>query len=212
MTCAYDKTYIEKARVALGRMLDVAVNGLGFELDEFFGMFIGSGLAARFGKGDPSLTVGKSGAELAYAVLEESGVAADRASLQWEFSRSPEYWTGWALAYYQWQSGLTFAEIASVAKPSVVRGMYPAFHEMDTRQFVDRMNELYREARPSTPLQRRRQEAGLSQRQLAELSGVPVRSIQQYEQRQKSLERAAYDTVVRLAQALCCEPSLLLEV
>lgn len=211
MTCAYDRSYLEKARVALGRMLDVATNSLGFGIDEFFGMFVGSGLAARFGKGDPGLTVGKSGVELAYAVLEESGLDVSRVAARWELSRSPEYWTGWAIAYYQWCSGLPFAEIASVVSLSAVREMYPAFHEMDIRQFVDRMNELYREARPVAPLQRIRLEAGLSQRDLAELSGVPVRSIQQYEQRQKSLDRAACDTVVRLAQALCCESSQLLE-
>lgn len=206
MTCAYDKAYLEKARSALGRMLDVGVNEFGYELGEFFDLFVGSGLAERFGKGDPALTVGKSGAELAYAVLQASGVPIERMPVRYEASRSPEYWVGWALAYYQWKVGLPFAEIAAAVSLDSVREMYPAFHEMDIRQFADRMDELYREARPSTSLQRRRMDAGLSQRQLAALSGVPVRSIQQYEQRQKALGRAAFSTVEALAQALCCGP------
>lgn len=212
MTCAYDKAYLEKARAALGRMLDVAVNGMGYEIDAFFGMFIGSGLAARFEHGDPSLTVGKSGAELAYAVLETSGLKTERKPMRYELSRSAEYWAGWALAYYQWHSGLGFSEIASSISLSSICGMYLTFHEMDIRQFVDHMDELYRKANPAVPLQKYRLAGGFSQRQLAELSGVPVRSIQQYEQRQKSLDRAAYSTVANLARALCCEPSQLLGI
>lgn len=204
MTCAYDKSYLERARTTLGRMLDFAVNEMEYDLNHFFDLFIGSGLAQRFGSGDPALTVGKSGVELAYAVLEASGLENKRLPVRYAAGRSPEYWTGWALAYYQWRTALSFAEIAHTVKPSEVREMYPAFHEMDVRQFADRMDELYHEARPSTALQRRRMEAGLSQRQLAEQAGVPVRSIQQYEQRQKSIRRAAFNTVEALARALCC--------
>ncbi len=37
-----------------------------------------------------------------------------------------------------------------------------------------------------------------------ERSGVAVRSIQQYEQRQKDINRASFSTVVALAAALHC--------
>ena len=50
------------------------------------------------------------------------------------------------------------------------------------------------------------EQAGLSQRDLAEISGVPVRTIQQYEQQQKDIRKAAYETVCRLADALHCAP------
>ncbi len=82
---------------------------------------------------------------------------------------------------------------------------------MDIRQFVDRMNELYNTARPETNLKLRRQNTGLTQRELAELAGVPVRTIQQYEQRQKNINKAQAEYLVTLAQALYCEVTDLLE-
>ena len=74
MMCAYDKIYLEKARNALGRMLDIAVYYMHYDIDDFFDMFIASGMARRFEKGDVSLIVGRSGAEMTYEVMDKSGV------------------------------------------------------------------------------------------------------------------------------------------
>ena len=82
---------------------------------------------------------------------------------------------------------------------------------MDIRQFVDKMNELYKAAKPETNLKLLRQKAGLSQRELAELSGVPVRTIQQYEQRQKNINKAQAEYLVMLSQTLCCDIGNLIE-
>lgn len=58
----------------------------------------------------------------------------------------------------------------------------------------------------------RRMAAKLSQAQLAVISGVPVRSIQQYEQRRKDLNKAAAETVAALGPgALFCSVEDLLE-
>ena len=46
---------------------------------------------------------------------------------------------------------------------------------------------------------------------VAVISGVPVRSIQQYEQRRKDLNKAAAETVAALARALFCSVEDLLE-
>ena len=40
MIRAYDKIYLEKARTALGRMLDFAVYDLKYDINVFFRMFI----------------------------------------------------------------------------------------------------------------------------------------------------------------------------
>lgn len=82
---------------------------------------------------------------------------------------------------------------------------------MDVRQFCDKMNELYRRANPETKLKLLRKSAGLSQRELAERSGVPLRTIQQYEQRQKSINKAQVEYLVMLAKVLCCDVDELLE-
>ena len=83
------------------------------------------------------------------------------------YDRSPEYWTGWALAYYQWLTGLRFAEIEQAVSITEVRLLYTPYHEMDVRQFADKMNELYRAAKPETNLKAMRTLAGLSQSELA---------------------------------------------
>ena len=100
MIHAYDKVYLDKARTALGRMLDFAVYDLKYDIADFFDLFISSGVAEKFEQGDFSLLVGMSGVELAYRVLELSGVEQERIHPQYTMDRSEEYWTGWALAYY----------------------------------------------------------------------------------------------------------------
>ena len=43
-------------------------------------------------------------------------------------------------------------------------------------------------------------------------TGIPVKTIQQYEQRRKDINKAQVEYVVRLSKALCCEPQDILEV
>lgn len=208
MIHAYDKVYLEKARVSLGRMLDFAVYELGYDITCFFGMFIGSGIAKEFGKGDFNFLVGKSGVELAYEVLECIGKSENRIKPRYAVERSEEYWTGWALAYYQWETSLSFEEIIRYVPVTDIQALYSPYHEMDIRQFVNKMNELYRAAKIETNLKLYRQLAGLSQK---ELSSVSYRTIQQYEQWQKDINKARVGTLVMLARVLCCEVEDLIE-
>ena len=130
--------------------------------------FLASGIADRFGRGDFTVIVGQSGVELAYDVLEQSGISRKRIKPNYPVDRSVEYWTGWALAYYQWETGLSFEEIHAYIPIRQVSALYHPFHEMDIRQFCDRMNELYRIAKPDTNLKLRRQKAKLTQKELAD--------------------------------------------
>ena len=211
MIHAYDKLYLSKAQAVLARMLDIGVNELNYSLKGFFSLFIKTGLADRFGAGDYTLLVGMSGVELAYTVLESSGKQIRRKSPRYDSERSVEYWTGWVLAYYQWETALRFSEIIRAVPIERIASLYSPYHEMDIRQFCDRMNELYRKANQDTNLKRLRKSAGMSQSILAEISGVPLRTIQQYEQRRKNINKAQAEYLVMLAQALCCRVEDLLE-
>lgn len=73
------------------------------------------------------------------------------------------------------------------------------------------MNELYRAAKPDTNLKLHRLKADLTQKELADASGVPLRTIQQYEQRQKNINKAQAEYLVMLARALCCDVEDILE-
>ena len=211
MIHAYDKVYLEKARTNLGRMLDFAVYDLGYDISKFMDLFLASRLASRFEKGDFTVTVGMSGVELAYRVLEMTGLPFQRQIPRYTADRSREYWAGWALAYYQWETALSFSEIISHIPMDTVVSLYTPYHEMDIRQFCDRMNRLYRTAKPGTNLKALRQKAGLSQRELAEMSGIPLRTVQQYEQRRKSINKAQAEYLIVLAQVLCCNVDDLIE-
>ena len=61
-----------------------------------------------------------------------------------------------------------------------------------------------------TPLKKMRIKNGLSQSGLAKASGVPLRTIQQYEQRQKDLAKARAEYLIALSRALNCDPSRLI--
>ena len=211
MICAYDKVYLDKARTALGRMLDFAVYDLAYDIAVFFDLFIKSKVASRFESGDFTLLAGMSGIELAYVVLEQSNIECERIKPNYTVGRSVDYWIGWALAYYQWATAMSFAEIVKHVPIKDIRALYWPYHEMDIRQFVDKVNAMYKAAKPETNLKLLRQKAGLSQRELAELAGVPLRTIQQYEQRQKSINKAMAERLIMLAKVLCCEVEDLIE-
>lgn len=211
MICAYDRVYLEGARRNLARMLDFAVYDLNYSLREFYEWFLSSGIAERFGEGDFTLLAGMSGVELAYEVLDQIQVKYQRKKPVYSMNRSEEYWTGWALAYYQWETSISFREIEQYIPITEVRELYAPYHEMDIRQFSDKMNEIYAEAKKGTSLQVLRKYAGMSQRELSELSGVPLRTIQQYEQRQKNINKAQVEYLVKLSKTLCCEITDLME-
>ncbi len=90
--------------------------------------------------------------------------------------------------------------------------MYSVYHEMDIMKFVERINELWDEYYKETNLKRIRKLAGLSQSELAELSGVPLRQIQLFEQRQRDINKTNAIDVVRLCRVLCCKMEDLLQI
>ncbi|MBQ1292020.1 MAG: helix-turn-helix transcriptional regulator [Lachnospiraceae bacterium] len=213
MMTAYDESYIETAQRTLAQMMHFAVYDLEMSYDDYMYLFLVSGVADQFGCGNPKYIAGMSGTELAREVMSRvssSEITAEPSSYD---SRSDAYWTGHVLAYYQWRSAESFRVIISGIPASAVAGMYRKYHEMDIRQSVDEIDRMRRMAayQKMVGLQAVRRAAGLSQRQLAEQSGVPLRSIQQYEQRQKDLSKASFRTVLDLARVLKCAPERLIQ-
>ena len=212
MIHAYNKLYLEHARNNFATMLDFAVNELQQDITKFIAYFSVSGLAALFELGDPNTTVGKSGIELAYETLETCGLTVKRITPRFRPDRSKEYWAGWALAYYQWKTSLSFSSITKYIPITDIVDMYTPYHEMDIEQFVDKMTELFYKAKPETNLKIIRERAGFTQKRLAEESGVPIRTLQQYEQRQKNINKAQAEYIFKLAAVLKCKPIELIEL
>ena len=90
--------------------------------------------------------------------------------------------------------------------------MYNVYHEMDITHFVDTMNELWDQYYKETNLKRIRKISGLSQKELAELSGVPLRQIQLFEQRQRDINHTRAIDVVKMSRVLGCKVEDLLQI
>ena len=100
---AYDRTLLSKARTSLAWMFDYGVNSYGMKLEDFYHLFVTSELSRLFECGDSSVVAGMSGVELAFQLILEQDAEAILVEPEYSINRSPEYWLGWAIAYYQWQ-------------------------------------------------------------------------------------------------------------
>ena len=142
MTPAYSKLYLEDARLALGSMLESAVYLFGIELGKFWSLFLASHVSDDFGHGLSGTVSGRSGWELAAEILDDAHVTFKREKPTGVIGRSREFWAGWALAQYQWRSGLSFRAIEEFAPLKDILLMYSPYHEMGIDQFFDALDGL----------------------------------------------------------------------
>lgn len=208
MIHAYDKNYLPRAQTLMGVMFHVAIYDFNIPLEVFYDKFLFSNISSYFEAGDSSILGGRSGVEIALDIINDDTKANNIHPI---FDRSPEYWCGWALAYFQWYSGLKFLEINKYISIREILNMYNPYHEMDISQFCDHMIELYNSRKPYSNLKLLRIDANLSQSELSKLSEVPVRTIQQYEQKQKNINKASAETIIKLAKVLNCSVLDLME-
>lgn len=187
-------------------MVEYALCDCGYEPDQFFLYFTASGIAEKFEKGNPKYVAGMSGAELAETVLRESNVKYVPIEKVYRGSKNKEYWSGWILAYYQWFTAKRFEDIVNGGlRLSTVLDMY-IHHEADESRFVESANEILKQnsAGKKSRLQVIRRARGFTQQQLSDASGVTLRMIQLYEQKQNDLSKAQVNIPLRLAKALGC--------
>ena len=197
---AYDESYLADAKDHLGDMFDYAVNTVGMNIRDIFERFAYSGVGEMFELGHPLFLAGMCGSDLARRVLENTGRPGPYP--EYEFTGySEEYWAGWALAHFQWYSGISFKDIDRYGLPieEVVRMYYP-LHEADISKFLDIASRRVHVPEPN--LKEIRKAADMTQARLAELSGVPLRLIRAYEQGTVPLSHAEAGTVVRLERVL----------
>lgn len=209
---AYDEKYLDDAMKNLGECFDYAVNTCNKTADDFANLFIASGIADFFGKGNPKYVAGKSGTELALDIFEKTGEKIDFMEARIEYECSSEYWAGWILAYYQWRSGRSFRDIFDYVSMDDVLKMYPTLHEASEEKFVDTLNNIIGRKKRPTKLQLQRKRYGCSQKELAERSGVNLRTLQQYELGTKDINKAALASVLSMANVLGCGVEDIIEI
>lgn len=211
MIHAYNEFYLNDAKQNLAEFFDYAINTCKFDANLFSKLFVQSGYADKFERGNPAIIAGMSGIELAKTVITY-------AYPNWEFperilseDRSNVYWAGWALAEYQWATSKRFKDIFSRISLSEIISMYSVYHEMDIGHFIEDMNKKYYAIEQETRLKTIRENRGISQTELAKLSGVKLRSIQMYEQKVNDIDKAQAGTVYKLSRVLGCTIEDLLE-
>ena len=211
MIHAYAETYLNDAMSNLGEAFDYAVNACNLSPDGFMELFIASGFADKFGKGNPKVVSGMSGTELVMDVLGSSGLTVQFPEAQIDYDCSAEYWCGWILAYYQWFTAMSFKDIHAGITMQEILKLYPVMHEAAEEKFVDTVNTILQRENTQTKLQQLRKQCGYSQSELAEKSGVNLRTLQQYESGAKDINKASVQTVVALANVLGCRAEDLLQ-
>ncbi len=210
---AYQKFYLNDAQQNLAVMFDYALRTLKYNGDQFFLYFIQSEVAQKFGHANPKYIVGMSGIELCQNVLRKIGATRDFPS-EPKIEQGKEFWLGWVLAYYQWYSGLKFSDLQEYGLvPSEILSRY-ILHEADISKFVSVANKIILANKAATPtrLQKLRKAQELTQKQLSDLSGVSLRMIQLYEQRQNDINQASAQTINSLARALWCNFYEIMEI
>ena len=208
---AYDESYLTNAQSILGHAVDFAVMSLGLDPDVFGNTFAVSDASKQFASGNPRYVAGMNGCELARLVLAETHTPFIDADDAMFLDKSPEFWAGWALAYYQWATSRSFIDILAAIPLSQIIQMYPVYHEMDIEHFTERMDTIMADAYPHTRLRNRRINSGFSQSELATASGVALRQIQLFEQRQRNINNASAITLLQLSKPLHCRMEDLIE-
>lgn len=209
MTPAYNSIYLSKAARTVGNMLHAAVLECGYDGDEFLHMFIQTDIAEQIESGNPKYIAGKSGTELFLEVIERAvGRKPSNIAIE-SYDRSDVYWIGWMLAHYQWYSGQSFRDILETISYNELLGLYDTLHEADIRKAYDVLDAHFRHN--ESRLKQNRKRCGLTQEELSELSDVSLNTIRAYERKAKDISKAQIGTILKLAKALKCDMTDLID-
>lgn len=212
-THAYNECYLPSAMGALATMMDCGINKCGFSRNFFYRMFLTSGVAGQFEKGNPKYIAGMSGAELIDCITNRV-LGKTLRSNNGTYSISPEYWAGWVLAYYQWKSGKSFRYLQKNGLDiEKVITLYHPLHEADITKFADTADAIIHNhiEKTESPVKKARERIGITQKELSRKSNVSLRMIRAYEQKQQPLSNASFSTVSNLASVLFIDTTELIQ-
>ena len=139
MTHAYNESYTHLAQKNLAIFLDYAVNVLKLDIKDAWKTFLDSPISSRFMEGDPFVLAGRSGIEMVFDVLQRD--LDEYKEYPIRNSRTEEYWLGYYLAYFQWETNVSFHTLDEYISINEMLSMYHPYHEMDVTSFVDELNK-----------------------------------------------------------------------
>ena len=196
MIRAYNDLYLFDVQRNLADFFDIAIYQCHMDPMDAAKAFLSSKTPSHIEARDPTYLTGKTGLEM---LIEAVGHEVDYRFISED--RSDAYWAGHVLAYCQWYLDIPFATLLDVLPFAELMALYNPYHEAPEGKVVEYVKARLGKERP---LQRIRKQRGLSQRELALLSGVKLRSIQCYEQGDIDIRSAQAGTLLSLAKTLGC--------
>ncbi|ERL13054.1 DNA-binding helix-turn-helix protein [Coriobacteriaceae bacterium BV3Ac1] len=218
MSHPYDESMVDNAMNTVGKAFDFAYKRLPGGVERFYDLFCSSEIARSFEGPNAHPRIEVSGIEFVMSVCAESAsevldtaLFSERHTPRGQQDRGK--WCGRTLAYHQWETGSSFRAISLYLSGSDLIDVYLANRIATPRAGALAIERDYVQEQDLNPtrLHDFRLTAGFTQTELARVSGVGLRSIQQYEQRKKDINRAQARSVARLAEALSCRMEDLLE-
>lgn len=203
--------YQDDIASALGGIFDIGVHVCKRDGQQIADAFVTSGLAEHFEQQNPVFVAGKSSIELLLYMQPFLGTLAIPPAVE-RLERTPEYWLGWILGLFQVETGCSYRRVFQTIPYRELLDMYHPLHEAPEEKFFGILQKRLSEPHTPTKLKKLRDANNLSQSELAQKSGVGLRSIQMYEQCNKDINKAQALTLIRLARTLHCTPESLLEV
>lgn len=143
MTHAYNEFYLNNAKDRLSSFFDYIINDCNIEPEWAASLFVTTGYAEQFERGNPAYVAGMSGVELARQVVLKAYGKKELPNPTQSEDRSPQYWAGWALASYQWYYARRFKDIFDRIPLKEIIGMYSVYHEMDISHFIEDIFIMY---------------------------------------------------------------------
>lgn len=200
---AYSDLYIADFQDTFGYMLRYVERDLQMDPVSFFKMFMVSDVARGIEHGNPKYIAGMSGIELARSVIYEKTLKYPDVESKYYPDCGEWYWAGFVLSYYQWLRNVSFKMIDSLGLSlEAIKDRY-ILHEADISKFVEVADEITKlNSGKGKVLSYYRKINGYSQKEFSELTGVPLRMIQLYEQGQNDISKANVDYVIRMADGL----------
>ena len=204
----YQEIYLNKKMGIMGDLFEFCINECKIDKSKFVDLFLKSKVCKKIENNEPNYLIGKSGIELGLEILNEENIEIENYSTI-SFVRTPEYWCGWAISYFHQISGKEYSKIFELVTFEELLNLYPTLHEADITKFVEVLEKL--DKKNKTNLKKIRLNYGCTQQELSEMSGVSLRSIQMYEQRQKDINKAQVESVYKMAKVLGCNIEDILE-
>lgn len=208
----FDKMLLETLMENMGDAFSFVSINYQLDLDVFMTNLFFSKILKEIEAKNPKYTTGITGNELAITILNELGINTSDDYNDYRSVDLVAYWTGSMLAYFQYVTQIPYTTILSLIKMNEISSLYYPLHEASEDKFVDVLLRIIGERKQISRLQARRKAMGLSQSELANYSGVNLRTLQDYEIKRKNINNASISILLKLSNALKCKVTDIIEL